>query len=40
MLWQQVKPLVRQIEQADGMLIVDDTIQQKSHTDENELMAL
>ena len=35
-LWQQVKPLVRQIEQDDGVLLVNDTIQEKPHTDENE----
>jgi len=37
-LWQQVKPLVRQIEEDDGVLIFDDTIQEKAHTDENELI--
>lgn len=37
-LWQQVKPLVRDIQQADGVLIVDDTIQAKPHTDENDLI--
>lgn len=37
-LWQQVEPLVREIEQADGVLIVDDTIQAKPQTDENEQM--
>ena len=29
--WPQVKPLVRDIQQADGVLIVDDTIQAKPH---------
>ena len=38
MLWPQIKPLVREIEQADGVLIVDDTIQEKPHTDENALI--
>ena len=37
-LWQQVKPLVRDLQQADGVLIVDDTIQPKPHTDENDLI--
>ena len=37
-LWQQVKPMVREIEQDDGVLIVDDTIQEKPHTDENDLI--
>ncbi|MBT5831552.1 MAG: transposase [Candidatus Latescibacteria bacterium] len=37
-LWHQVKPMVRKIEQDDGVLIFDDTIQEKAHTDENELI--
>jgi hypothetical protein len=37
-LWHQVKPMVRKIEEADGVLIFDDTIQEKAHTDENELI--
>ncbi len=37
-LWQQVKPLVHKIQQTNGMLIVDDTIQEKPHTDENDLI--
>ncbi len=37
-LWQQIKPLVRKIQQDDGVLIVDDTIQPKPHTDENDLI--
>lgn len=37
-LWQQVKPVVRSIELEDGVLIFDDTIQEKAWTDENELM--
>ncbi len=37
-LWQQVKPVVRSIEKNDGVLIFDDTIQEKAWTDENELM--
>ena len=38
-LWQQVKPMVRVMEQPDGVLIFDDTIEEKPHTDENELIS-
>jgi hypothetical protein len=37
-LWRQVKSTVRQIEGEDGVLIFDDTIQEKAWTDENEVM--
>ena len=37
-LWQQVKPTVRSIERDDGVLIFDDTVQEKAWTDESELM--
>ncbi len=37
-LWQQVKSTVRMVERDDGVLIFDDTIQEKAWTDENELM--
>ena len=37
-LWLQVKSTVRQIERDDGVLIFDDTIQEKAWTDENEMM--
>ena len=37
-LWQLVKPMVRAIEDDTGVLIFDDTIQEKPHTDENELI--
>jgi hypothetical protein len=37
-LWQIVKPNVRQIEQADGVLIIDDSIAEKPYTDENEII--
>ncbi|WP_228779140.1 hypothetical protein [Methylobacter sp. BlB1] len=33
-----MKSTVRQIEREDGVLIFDDTIQEKSWTDENEVM--
>jgi hypothetical protein len=38
-LWQQVKPMVRKIEQPDGALIFDDTIEEKPHTDQNEIVS-
>lgn len=37
-LWLQVKSTVREIEKDDGVLIFDDTIQEKAWTDENEVM--
>jgi hypothetical protein len=37
-LWQEVKKAVRKIEKEDGVLIFDDTIQEKPYTDENEVM--
>ncbi len=37
-LWLQVKPIVREIERDDGVLIFDDTVQEKVWTDENEVM--
>jgi len=37
-LWGEVKMTVRQIEQEEGCLIFDDTIQEKAWTDENEIM--
>lgn len=37
-LWQQVKSTVRMLERDDGVLIFDDTIQEKAWTDESELM--
>lgn len=37
-LWLKVKPLVRQIESLDGVLIFDDTIEEKPYTDENEIV--
>ncbi len=38
-LWQIVKPLVRAVERADGVLIIDDSIEEKPSTDENELIS-
>ena len=37
-LWKRVKPLVRKYERDDGVLIVDDTIEEKPYTDESELV--
>ena len=37
-LWKQVKANVRAIEKPDGVLIFDDTIQEKAWTDENDIM--
>jgi len=37
-LWGIVKPYVRQIQQADGVIIVDDSIAEKPYTDENEII--
>lgn len=36
--WQIVKPVVRQVEQDDGAVLVDDTIEEKPYTDESELV--
>jgi len=37
-LWLQVKAMVREVQSAEGVLIFDDTIQEKAWTDESELM--
>jgi hypothetical protein len=37
-LWRLLKPLARQVEGGDGVLIVDDTIEEKPYTDESELV--
>ena len=37
-LWRKVKPLIRQIESPDGVLIFDDTIEEKPYADENEIV--
>lgn len=36
--WRLVKPFVRQIEQSDGVMLIDDTIVEKPFTDENEII--
>jgi hypothetical protein len=37
-LWRKAKPVVRLVETDCGVLIFDDTIQEKEWTDENERM--
>lgn len=37
-LWQFVKPIIREIETDDGCLIIDDSIQEKPYTDENDIV--
>ena len=37
-LWHIVKPLIRQIENPDGVLIIDDSISEKPSTDENDII--
>lgn len=38
-LWHAVKPYVRQVQSSDGVIIVDDSISEKPHTDENDIIA-
>lgn len=38
-LWQMVKPTIRKIETEDGVVIFDDTIEEKEYTDENDIIA-
>ena len=37
-LWHYVKGFVRTVERADGVLIIDDSIEEKPYTDENEII--
>lgn len=37
-LWKQVKSFVREVESNDGVLIIDDTVEEKPHMDENDLI--
>ena len=38
-LWEHIKPEIREIEQnVGGVLILDDTIEEKTYTDENEII--
>jgi len=38
-LWLLVKPVLREIETEDGVLIFDDTVEEKEYTDENDIIA-
>jgi DDE superfamily endonuclease len=37
-LWRLLKPLAPQVESDDGVLVIDDTIEEKPYTDESELV--
>jgi hypothetical protein len=37
-LWRIARPLVRQVESDDGVIVIDDSIEEKEYTDENELI--
>lgn len=37
-LWKLVKPDIRRVESEDGCIVFDDTIEEKPHTDENEIV--
>ena len=37
-LWLTVKPFVRQVQSEDGVLIIDDSIEEKPYTDENDIV--
>jgi hypothetical protein len=37
-LWQLVKPHVREVESANGVIVVDDSIEEKPYTDENDIV--
>jgi len=36
--WSIVKPVIRQIENKEGLVIIDDTIEEKPYTDENDIV--
>lgn len=38
-LWRLVKPTIREIETDEAVLVIDDTIEEKKYTDENEIIA-
>jgi hypothetical protein len=38
-LWKEVKSVVRDLEKPDGVIILDDTIQEKIYTDENDIIS-
>jgi len=37
-LWRTVKPFVREVQSEVGVLIIDDSIEEKPYTDENEIV--
>lgn len=37
-LWEIVKPTIREIENKDGIVAIDDTIEKKPYTEENEIV--
>jgi len=37
-MWKLIKPTVREIESEEGVIIIDDTIEEKPSTDENEIV--
>jgi len=37
-LWRMVKPFVRKVQSETGVLIIDDSIEEKPYTDENEIV--
>ena len=37
-LWQTVKPFVREVQSEAGVLIIDDSIEEKPYTDENDIV--
>src|SRR5215210_3525652 len=37
-LWLTVKPFVRQVQSPEGVLLIDDSIEEKPYTDENEIV--
>lgn len=37
-LWKIVKPTIREIETQDGIIAIDDTIEEKPYTEENEIV--
>ena len=36
--WQWVKPQVRKMQSGEGVMIIDDSIEEKPYTDENEIV--
>src|SRR6266849_3238730 len=37
-LWQLIKPLARQLQREDALLIIDDSVEEKLYSDESELI--